>query len=422
VSGAGAEAAGGGEGGASGGWVDPAEVEHALAALWRSDRGGPTMIRACLTNLVVVCTDAAQRQAIEAELPEIARHHPSRILLVLADEGAAPAAGEAAGPPSPGADGAGGERRIEAHVSALCHVEGKAGRTCSEQILLSAGGRATEALPAAARSLLLSDLPTVLWWAPGDRPPPAHGERFRAFEALAEHLLYDSGPWLRGPQELLSLIDDLGQPGVPARTGDLAWLRTEPWRRLLAQTLDPARVPGALAGLRAVEIEHGPRGAAEAWLLGAWLTRCLAWRPEGGEPSRWQLASGAGPVEVRLQGGEGEAGRGDSERGGATDGAGSAGRRGEASEGREAGTTDDSGLRGVRVVWRSDGREQDERFERTGPARLAATGCAGEECGLADPWSETWELVVRELSRRSHHGLFRETLDAAAAVARAVDA
>jgi len=171
--------------------------------------------------------------------------------------------------------------------------------------------------------------------------------------------------------------------------GDLAWLRTEPWRRLLAQTLDPARAPDALAGLRVVEIEHGPRGAAEAWLLGAWLARCLDWRPEGGKPSRWRLASRAGPVEVRLRG----------EDGGATEG---------------------SGLRGVRVVWHGDGREQDERFERTAPRRLAASGCAGEECGLADPWSETWELVVRELSRRSHHGLFRQALDTAAAVARAL--
>jgi len=391
VSGAGAEAASGSEAAGAGGWVEPAEIEHALAALWRSDRGSPSMIRACLTNLVVVCTDAAQRRALEAELPEIARHHPSRILLVVAEAGASAGAGAAAGPGEPGEGGADDAGRIEAHVSALCHVGGKAGRTCSEQILLSADGRAAEALPAATRTLLLSDLPTVLWWAPGDRPPPAHGERFRAFEALAEHLLYDSGAWLRGPQELLSLVDALGGPTGSARVGDLAWLRTEPWRRLLAQTLDPARAPDALAGLRVVEIEHGSLGAAEAWLLGAWLARCLAWRPEGGEPSRWQLASRAGPVEVRLRGGDG-------------------------------GATEGSGLRGVRVVWRSGGREQDERFERTGPGRLAASGCAGEECGLADPWSETWELVVRELSRRSHHGLLRETLDTAAAVARALGA
>jgi len=368
------------------GWVDPAEIEHALAELWRSDRGGPGMIRACLSNLVVVCTDAAQRRAVEEELPEIARHHPSRVLLVV-DEAEARE-----------------ERRIEANVSALCQVGGKAGRTCSEQIVLAAGGRAAEALPAATRSLLISDLPTVLWWAPRDRPPPAHGERFRAFADLAGHLLYDSGPWLRGPEELLALAEGLGGPAGLLRVGDLAWLRTEPWRRLLAQTLDPARVSGALDGLRVVEIEHGAGGAAEAWLLGAWLTRCLGWSPEGGAASRWELASPAGAVEVHLR-------RVDAPGAGESEGA-------DAGSGEPE--AEGSGLCGVRVVWRAGEREQAEDFRRTGPSRLVATGCAGEECGLADPWSEAWELVVRELSRRSHHGLFRETLDAARAVARSV--
>lgn len=354
---------------ASAGWVDPSQVEHALAELWRGGGEGPGMVRACLSNLVVLCTDDAQRRQAEDELPEVARRHPSRVLLVVDDaEGAA--------------------RDMDARVTALCHVGGRAGRTCSEQILLQAGGPAAEGLPAAVTSLLLSDLPTVLWWLPDDRPPPAHGERFRAFGELAGHLLYDSGPWLGGPGEVVALAEGLRGEDAPARVGDLAWLRLEPWRQLLSQTLDPARAPGALRAVRVVEVEHGPRGAAEAWLLGGWLARCLDWRAEGGAPERWRLASDAGPVEVRI--------RADADTGEAT-----------------------PGLRAVRVVWRAEGGERDERFERTGPGRLAASGCAGEECAIADPARDAGELVVRELSRRSRQGLFRESLDAAWRLARA---
>ena len=86
----------------------------------------------------------------------------------------------------------------------------------------------------------------------------------------------------------------------------MSWRRLKPWRRLISQSLDPAVRPGALEAIERVEVEHGPRGLPQAWLLVGWLATCLGWRPAGRTGARgwdyaWRFQAAHGPVEVRLR-------------------------------------------------------------------------------------------------------------------------
>jgi glucose-6-phosphate dehydrogenase assembly protein OpcA len=90
------------------------------------------------------------------------------------------------------------------------------------------------------------------------------------------------------------------------RVSDVAWSRLAPWRRLIAETFDPKRLRGGVEAIRAVELEHGPHGLPQAWLLIGWLARCLSWQLRDGSirPNidvTWTFESASGPVRVTIR-------------------------------------------------------------------------------------------------------------------------
>jgi len=73
----------------------------------------------------------------------------------------------------------------------------------------------------------------------------------------------------------------------------------------------PGAVPGALDRLDGVEIEHGPHGLPQAWLLAGWVASSLGWTPEGrsvikGQEMTWKFRAanhGQGTLVVRIKDG-----------------------------------------------------------------------------------------------------------------------
>ena len=59
---------------------------------------------------------------------------------------------------------------------------------------LRAGGSAVETLHFAARSLVIGDLPTNLWWA-APQPPPLAGPLLYDLSENAQQIMYDSLGW-----------------------------------------------------------------------------------------------------------------------------------------------------------------------------------------------------------------------------------
>lgn len=266
--------------------VDVSALDRELSRLLQppedAEDSAQPVTRACMSNLIVVA-GRESAPSISDELATIAERHPSRVLLLLAE----PEAGE----------------QIRAAVSALCYRTGEGRQICSEHVEVAAAPSERRRLPSIVRPLLIGDLPTTLWWNAAEAPPLG-GEVFDELAAMADRVIYDSLGWPDPARNVIATADWALRKG--SAVCDLAWGRLEPWRRLLAESLDPALRPGALEALHCVDVEHGPHALPKAWLLVGWLARCLGWRTRGGsvEPGvavRWSFEARDGPVAVTVR-------------------------------------------------------------------------------------------------------------------------
>ncbi len=271
--------------------VHIAAIEHALAQLWKhldpSDAKHAELTRACMSNLIVFCPNQNQANIVLEDLGEIVRLHPSRVLLLIGDTN----------DPS---------STIEAFVSAICHISGSHGQVCSEHVTISATGNAVQRLPSTARSLLIGDLPTSLWWA-NQEAPSLGGDLFTELEAMADQVIYSSLGWRDPARDTIATarwaIEAESTETMPA---DLAWRRLKPWRSLIGQSLDPNAMPKALESITNVTVEYGQHGLSQAWLLIGWLAFRLGWQPSGsaikrGDEWRWMLHASGRTIEARTK-------------------------------------------------------------------------------------------------------------------------
>ncbi len=239
------------------------ELEDQLAGLWGPaveqaagpDVDAPAVTRVVLANLIVAgpAADQARRdRAVDA----IAARYPSRIIMIRDD-------------PDAPAD-------LAAEVAALCHLPAPGSpQVCSERIALIAGPSGLGLVPAAVRSLLESELPTVLWWQGGrDRAP----ELLEALADEATRVLID----LPDPGTDRLVAAEAVDPSIHRSCRDLAWFGITRWREAIAGLFDPPYQdgPARIVGLRVATT--GPpdseAGREAVWLL-AWLAGQWNWSP-----------------------------------------------------------------------------------------------------------------------------------------------
>jgi glucose-6-phosphate dehydrogenase assembly protein OpcA len=208
--------------------TDLSQVEHALAA---SRDGGVGAVRATTLNLVVYAPTPEDVAYTQRALERIGGSRPLRAIVA-------------------------GTRKdgVRATVATSCWIGSGMQQVCSEQIFLTAR---RDALPSAVLSLLVTDLPTFVWW---QGPIPPGLEVLSDLAALATSTVVDSNA------SSLEGVDAVGrlEPSVT----DLAWLRLEPWRGAIASLFDPPQAAAALSGLHSASIQ-GPIN--EARLLAGWL-------------------------------------------------------------------------------------------------------------------------------------------------------
>ncbi len=274
--------------------VPLSEVESELARQLKAVQapGEKPVLRACLSNLVIFCDQAALAQSVAAEVPAIVAVHPARVLLLISEPGSN--AGE-----------------LTSAVCVRAHRARSGREICSEQVTLHARGPAIERLPYAVRGLLIGDLPTNLWWA-APEPPPLAGALLYDLAEHAQQIIYDSLGWVepaRGVVAVASWLPQIeGSPGQgPWRVvSDLNWRRLKYWRRLLGQALDPASAPGALESITELLVEHGPHAVIQAWELVSWLAARLGWRVQAGKVQPgveicWRVQAYQGEVRIRIR-------------------------------------------------------------------------------------------------------------------------
>jgi glucose-6-phosphate dehydrogenase assembly protein OpcA len=209
--------------------TDLSQVEHALAA---SREGGVGAVRATTLNLVVYAPTPGDVAVTQRALERIGGSRPLRAIVA----------------------GAGGDGGVRASVSTSCWLGAGMQQVCSEQIFLTAR---PDALPSAVLSLLVTDLPTFVWW---QGAIPSDLQLLTDLATHASSTIVDSN---------VSSLEGVAAVGSldPAVT-DLAWLRLEPWREAIASLFDPPPAAAALAGLHAVSVQ-GPTN--EARLVAGWL-------------------------------------------------------------------------------------------------------------------------------------------------------
>jgi glucose-6-phosphate dehydrogenase assembly protein OpcA len=193
---------------------------------------GPDMRTSVMTHLAWVPNE--WESAALDTLAGLEERHPSRGILLFPDPDA--------------------EDRIDAKISVLAFpLREQRRHIAAEVIELRLCGRACEAPASIVNPLLVPALPVFLRW----RGRPQFGQQHvEQLVEVCDRLIVDSREWPDVPKGYAAL------PFDRTACSDIAWRRTEPWRRCLARLW-----PG-IAELRSLRVQ-GP--TAEASLLAGWL-------------------------------------------------------------------------------------------------------------------------------------------------------
>ncbi|HWP47051.1 MAG TPA: glucose-6-phosphate dehydrogenase assembly protein OpcA [Candidatus Limnocylindrales bacterium] len=248
--------------------VNAVEIERDLQELWKQmaeaaqAEGQQMVLRVCVLNLLIYAPGSGSAGEISKIMAEVSPEHPSRGIVML---------------PKPEAPSS----VVHAWVTAQCHVSvGGRKQVCCEQIMVTAEGEGIFRLPSIVRSLLVSDLPVVLWW----RDVPALGNRlFKELVETSDRVIIDSAR-LPNPEEgLMELAAFIRREFPWVAFSDLNWSRLTPWRVAVAGLFDAPDRLSCLNRLSFVEIECNSDSmdsiSSQALLIIGWLASRLKWHP-----------------------------------------------------------------------------------------------------------------------------------------------
>lgn len=350
-------------------------VEHELEMMWEGFRAGwgddDAVTRACMSNLLVYCESPEEADAVRGDLPKILFEHPARTLLLYRDSSR-------------------GNDELVTWVSVHFSNLGHGLQVCGEQVDVVCRSNAESILPSTARSLLVSDLPTALWWASAT-PPARSGPIFTALADIADQVIFDSVGWRDPPRDILALARWTSADQDDVVIHNLAWRRLKPWRRILSEVLAPSAIPEALNSVVRIRMEHGPHGLPSSWLLIGWLADRLGWQAlEGktlsGKEIHWTFRHKNGTVEVQIV---------------------------RLSEGPPV-------IR--KLVWDWDSGRRQITFRRSEDRKLEARIAGGDNLTmvLSLPNQERATLVAQQLAYRTRDRLFESALSSANAMTQAL--
>jgi glucose-6-phosphate dehydrogenase assembly protein OpcA len=235
--------------------VEIGRIDQELKKLWQESEGAAT--RASLANLAVYSEEGESLKKNTQLMAKITENHACRAIVIEADCKAK-------------------ENRVEAWISAHCHVS-RAGskQVCSEQISFLLKGGCTTLLPSIVFSHLDSDLPFYLWWQEEFREPMDS----QLWEWV-DRVIYDSKTWndFRAQMRLVESAQQEAKQRIVLC--DLNWTRLDKVRFALAQFFDHPASHHHFAKIRKARIDFAPGFRSTAVLFAGWLGAQLNWRCE----------------------------------------------------------------------------------------------------------------------------------------------
>jgi glucose-6-phosphate dehydrogenase assembly protein OpcA len=211
--------------------------------------------RNCVMTLVAVVDNETDERRAQRECAAIAAHHP--MLAVVVREQTDVRAG-----------------RIDAWIT----TPPVPAPVQYELVTLHVQGAAGEHLGALVDPMLVSGVPTYLWWL--DTPPFSSQGLGDALQ-VADAVLVDSSRFDRPHNSFLALADLEVHAHRHLGIADLQWARLVPWRESLAQFFAPQDRLNLLSGIGEVGLDYVGEGRGNrigAALLVGWLASALGWK------------------------------------------------------------------------------------------------------------------------------------------------
>lgn len=237
--------------------VDLREIDDAIKQL-RMERN-VSSTQTYILNLVVFAGAEANADFAQSVAAAVAACYPSRAVIVHTVRG--------------------DEGRVDAAITVATDASGAYGHSGSEEIILHAVGDGVRQVAATALTLLIPDIPVVLWW-PGESPF-VH-PTFNVLMDASDQLIVDSARF----EDTLAMLERMQSLAHDEYAGviftDLAWLRVVAWRELTAQFFDAATTRPYLDNVQRVSITYAVQPGlsvqpVHALLLGSWLATRLGW-------------------------------------------------------------------------------------------------------------------------------------------------
>ncbi len=263
--------------------VEIDKIEKELKNLWAQSEGA--MTRASLVNLAVYSEAPRSLEKNTQLIAKIAENHACRAIVI-------------------GADCKAKENRVEAWISAHCHIS-RAGRKqiCSEQISFLLEGPCTNLLPSIVFSHLDSDLPFYLWWQ-GEFREPMDPQLW----AWVDRVIYDSQMWKNFPTQMRLVESAQKEAKQRIVLCDLNWTRLDKVRFALAQFFDHPASHHHFTKIKKARIDFAPGFRSTAVLFAGWLAAQLNWHVEkmiGGNVLQFiDLSSHKINIELRQRAGD----------------------------------------------------------------------------------------------------------------------
>jgi glucose-6-phosphate dehydrogenase assembly protein OpcA len=233
--------------------VEVSKIDQELKKLWQESQG--TATRASLVNLAVYSEDAGSLNKNTQLMANITENHACRAIVIEADCSAK-------------------ENRVEAWISAHCHVSGAGSKqVCSEQISFLLKGGCTDLLPSIVFSHLDSDLPFYLWWQQEFRGPMDP-----QLWTWVDRVIYDSQGWEDFPAQMRLLESAEQEANERIVLCDLNWTRLDNVRFALAQFFDHPASHHHFAKINALRIDFAPGFRSTGILFVGWLAAQLNWQ------------------------------------------------------------------------------------------------------------------------------------------------
>lgn len=254
--------------------VEVGSIDHALKQLWEADEA---RTNASLVNFLVYTEDPHALQKNAEMVQELTREHACRAVLIAMNRQSS-------------------EVKVEAWITAHCHLAHGKKSICSEQIAFLLHGKSLGRMRNTVFAHLNSDLPLVFWW---------QGEFTDLFEErlyrLLNRLIFDSATWsdpVAGFRRLAEAREDTKGKLV---TQDLSWTRSYFYRLATARLFDDPIAQKAFPEINRVTVGGHPDHRMAVLQLMAWVFTRSGWTVTSCQGNRWQLRSQEGrEIESEL--------------------------------------------------------------------------------------------------------------------------